>query len=425
MLRIVFLIPLLCLIVSCTLVKEVVFLSDDSQLDSLTHPYESNERYPNKKIHFDFGRAYNKVWSSSDIPNGNLEFTGKLEKTARFNLGEGMDSELGVLDSFLVRGDILYYLDYDKTLYKFDVNNIKKPVWKTSLLNDNDDVGIFIGGALAFANDRLYITNGSFQIFAVNAASGGKIWSKEFKTPFRTAPAIGNELIVITDIHNKSYGLDKIDGSIKWIHNGINEQTVSIGGASPAVVDNIAIIPHSSGEIYGVNIQNGETLWSKTLVYNNNKSYTLSDIDQPLVVSNQVVYAASNSGTLSAIEVVSGQRLWSYNYEGIENFWLADNYIFIRTHLNTLICLDRATGAVYWKKPFDVLLGDEEQITGPTLVNDKLLFISNKGRIISLSYNGIISRVFKLKISEVLYRPVIASGKLFLFSNKGQILISQ
>ncbi|MCH2038245.1 MAG: PQQ-binding-like beta-propeller repeat protein [Rickettsiales bacterium] len=378
----------------------------------------------NKPILLGKNQTNNQIWVPATLPNGNLKLSHKLGKMKRYTLGEGMNPEIGVLDSIIILGTQLYYMDYDKELYRYDTTNLKNPLWRVSLLDEERDAAVFVGGSIAYGQGVIYATNGSFEVYALDATTGEIKWRRDFKTPFRTAPAVSDNTIIVTDLHNKSYGLDPDDGTIQWIHSGINEQTVSIGGASAVINNNVAIIPHSSGEVYGVNVEDGSTVWSRTLVFNNNTSFTLSDIDHPLVLDGRFVYAASNSGLLAAIDTLTGRRLWSFNQNNINSFWSADQYIFVRSQSNIITCIDKRNGMVLWKTSLKPFLDEEEQVYGPTLVNNNLLFVTNEGKLLFFSYNGQFSNEMNVKIDDVYYRPIVANERLFLLSNKGQVLVS-
>ncbi len=107
----------------------------------------------------------------------------------------------------------------------------------------------------------------------------------------------------------------------------------------------------------------------------------LSDLDDVAgrpVIDRDMVFAISHSGTMVAINLDSGQRVWSRDIGGIQTPWVAGDFLYVLTTENMILCLQRKDGRVKWvhqlprwEDPDDK---DEPIVwSGPVLVSDRLV----------------------------------------------------
>ncbi len=96
-----------------------------------------------------------------------------------------------------------------------------------------------------------------------------------------------------------------------------------LSSTSAAVSGEFAVVPYTSGEIYALRVQNGQQAWSDVLS-RSGRVTALSELDDIAgrpVIDRNVVYAVSQSGVMAAINLPTGERLWSRDIAGIQTPW--------------------------------------------------------------------------------------------------------
>src|SRR4029077_16670803 len=126
------------------------------------------------------------------------------------------------------------------------------------------------------------------------------------------------------------YAFAQDDGRRLWSHSGIAQSAGLLGTTTPAVEGDQVVVAYSSGEIYGLRIDTGRTLWSENLAgqMRGGAVATLADIRGRPVIDRDHVIATSHSGTMAALDSRHGARIWDGNFGGSHSPWVAGEYIF-------------------------------------------------------------------------------------------------
>ena len=156
------------------------------------------------------------------------------------------------------------------------------------------------------------------------------------------------------------------------------------------------IAPYSSGELYAMRVTNGRVAWSDTLTRTGGVTALseLDDIAGRPVIDRDMVFAISHSGVMAAINLNTGDRVWTRDIGGIQTPWAAGDFVYVLTTDNQLLCLQRKDGRVKWIHQMPRWEDPEDKdstITwsGPVLVSNRLILVSSNGYAHSVSpYTG-------------------------------------
>src|SRR6185436_1958736 len=108
------------------------------------------------------------------------------------------------------------------------------------------------------------------------------------------------------------------------------------------------VAPFASGEIVALLAGNGRRLWSDSLSRAGRLTSlsAINDIAGRPVIDSGVAYAASHSGILAAVDIRSGQRVWSRAFASTQTPWVAGDVLYAVSVDGQLAAFDRATGNV-------------------------------------------------------------------------------
>ena len=221
----------------------------------------------------------------------------------------------------------------------------------------------------------------------------------------------------------------EIDGRTLWDHQGITESAGILESTSAAVSGDYVVAPYTSGELFAIRVENGRPAWNDMLTRSGNVTALseLDDIAGRPVIDRDMVFAISHSGIMGAININTGDRVWTRDIGGIQTPWVAGDFLYVATTEGLLLCLERKDGKVKWVhqlQRWQNMEDKEDPIvwSGPVLVSDRLIIVSSDGYAISLSpYTG--QLIGRVEIPDGTYiAPVVANGTLYLLTNSAQLV---
>ena len=375
--------------------------------------------------------AYNKDWPQTggyaNHAMHHLRVGQTLQKKWSISVGSGTGGGERLMAQPIIAQDRLFTMDAETTINAYNINNGEK-IWSTEITPENEEDD-HINGGLAFENDTIYASTGFGQVVALAAKTGKILWRQEVGIPFRTAPtARGNRIFAIS-ITNKLFALNGQTGSILWTHSGIEESTNLLGGGSPAIDNGVVVAPYSSGELVALKVQNGQELWTDSLAGGRRSlgTTTLSSIRGRPIIDQNMVFAVSNSGQLTAINLRTGRRIWERNIGGVESPWIAGDYLFLISNNTDLIAVGKQNGQIYWVTALPEWKNPKRHKgkitwTGPVLGSDRLIVAGSNGEAMSVSpYSGKI--LSKVDMPDgVTISPIIAQDTIIFLSDDAELV---
>lgn len=356
-----------------------------------------------------------------------LSLPEALSVSWRADVGRRASDKEHILSGPVVADGRVYVVDSGATVSAFTISGGKR-LWRAELELAGERDGSW-GSGLVYDEGKLFVSTGFAQIIALDAGSGEIQWRTAVSGPMRAAPAVRDGRIFAVTKDNQLHALDAADGRLLWSHTGILESAGLLGGASPAVEGDIVIVPYSSGEIFALRVENGRELWSDNLaaIRRLDAVSGLADIRGHPVIDSGRVYAISHSGRMVAIDLRSGRRIWEVKIGGVEQPWIAGDFIYVLSSKALVACLTARDGRVRWVTSIGQFKNPEDQLgrrvwTGPVVAGYRLIIAGGHGQALSLSpYNGEIlgSTVTPGGTTVPL---AVADNTLYLLSNAGELV---
>ncbi len=411
-------------------------ITPDPQLDNvkvmLPPPYK-NDAWPNAG-----GYPANAMY--------HLEADGPLQQIWSQDAGKGSDNDSRLTAPPVVAGGKIFVLDSEAHVFAFDANS-GAPLWHVNLAPKGESnfwnsasLGMIgqdmtikaskgFGGGTAVDGGRLFVTTGFGDVFALDPQTGKTIWKTNLGVPIVNAPTANGGRIFVSSEDNHFVALAENDGRRLWDHQAITETAGILESTSAAVAGDFVIAPYTSGELYALAVQNGRPAWNDML----NASGTvtalseLDDIAGRPVVDRDMVFAISHSGVMVAINLNSGDRVWSRDIGGIQTPWAAGDFVYVVSLQGQLLCLQRKDGRVKWIHQLQHWEDPDSKSgpivwSGPVLVSNRLILVSSMGTAVSVSpYTG--ELLGRTDIPDGTYiAPVVANGILYLYTNDAQLV---
>ncbi len=392
-------------------------------------------------------RSYvNSSWPQSDgFPTHAMQHTrasGELNRIWRVNIGSGSSRDRRVRARPVIADGVVYAMDADGRISARSLDTGSE-VWSRQIRSNESTsarsswvpfVGRSgpaptFGGSIGYDSGRLFAHTGGRFFVALDARSGEELWRRAALTPYHSAPTIADGRVFVTTDDNELMALDASTGSVVWSHRSIAETARVLATPSPAVLGATLIAPYSSGEVAALSVPNGRELWTEALTRAGGLTpmSSINDIAASPVVIGDRVYAMSHSGVMAALNLRTGERLWSLPAGGVHTPALAGDYIFLVTIDAQLTAIDRRTGDVRWLTQLRQFENERRRRNrvawaGPVLAGDRLVLASSQGELAIVdAATGAVTATRDLG-DPVFVAPVIAAETVVVVTNNGRLI---
>lgn len=372
-------------------------------------------------------------WSQpGGVPtNAPIHLTGPstLDIAERVSLGAGSNNRVRIAAPPVVAGGRLFFIDAEHVVHAYDATTGRRQ-WSQRLRPEESRDRRALGGGLATDGSRVYVTTGFGFAVALDAATGDEQWRTIVGAPFHAAPTIAGGRVYAVTNDSELVALDSTSGEVQWTHQAIAESARILAASSPAVSGDTVIAPFASGEIVALLGANGRRLWVDALTRAGRLTSlsAINDVAGRPVVDNGVIYAASHSGVLAAIDLRTGQRIWARSFASTQTPWIAGNVLYAVTVDGELAAMDRETGSVYWVRQLRRYEDEEDREgrvawTGPILVGGRLILANSLGEIAAVNpVNGEV--VEERDVGDAVFiPPVSANGAVYVVTDDARLII--
>lgn len=371
-------------------------------------------------------------WSQPGGPADNhpqhMNASGEFAVAWRRDIGAGSDKRGRVSSPPVVSGGRLFVIDADNQLVALSADRGQK-LWSKDLSPDKGRDRHALGGGVAASGDQVFVTSGFGFAAAFNAQTGAETWRATSNAPFHAAPTIGGGRVFAVTNDSELLAMDAATGAVQWTHQAIAEPARILSASSPAVKDDLVIAPFASGEIVALLAANGRRLWVDALTRAGRLTSlsAINDVAGRPVAVGGVIYAASHSGILAAIDQRSGQRLWSRGLASTQTPLVAGDTLFVISVDGELAAIERTEGRVFWVTQLQRYKDEKDKKgriswTGPLLAGGKLVLASSQGDCMIIDpATGQIAKTVRIG-APVFIPPIAAGGQIYFTTDEGGLV---
>lgn len=295
--------------------------------------------------------ALNADWTHRNGAAGgrlvNPAFSAAPQLRWSVNIGEGDAKRRRILTGPIVAGGLVYTIDAAGQLSA--VTRSGQIAWTQSLVPPEQAGDSGPGGGFSYAGGVLYVTTGFGEVRALDPATGRILWSKAFEGPIRAAPTVADGRVFVVTRNDVAFALDARSGQILWQAQGVGGVGL-LGGASPAVDGQLAVIPFASGEVLGLVARSGLQVWG-TAITGGRRGLVrsgISDISGDPVIDGDTVYASNQGGRTVSLDRATGERRWTMGEGAYGPAWPVGGSLFLMSDEGALVRADAATGRLIW-----------------------------------------------------------------------------
>ncbi|HEX8900175.1 PQQ-binding-like beta-propeller repeat protein [Vitreimonas sp.] len=352
-----------------------------------------------------------------------------LERAWRANLGQGSNDRSQLAAPPVIAEGRLFFLDADHRLHAISARDGER-LWSEQLRPNDRRDRVARGGGVATAGGRVFVTTGFGFIVALDANTGEEVWRRQADAPFQSAPTVsGTRLYAITN-DSELLALDVSSGEVLWNYQAIAEPARILAATSVAVDGDTVVAPFASGELVALLGGNGRRLWSDSLSRSGQLTSlsAINDIAGRPVLDNGVVFAASHSGVLAAIDLRSGQRGWARPFASTQTPLLAGNVLYAVSTDGVLAAFDRNTGNAYWVQELRRYEDEDDRTgrvawTGPVMIGGRLVLANSLGQVIAVTPESGQTVATADVGKPVFIPPIVANDQIYIVTDEARLVV--
>jgi outer membrane protein assembly factor BamB len=365
----------------------------------------------------------------ADNAPSHMATSGEFSIDARRDIGAGSSENSRISSPPVIADGKIFVFDADQRLSAFSVSGGGRE-WSRDLSPRRGRDKNALGGGVAYADGKVYVTSGYGFAASLDAATGAEVWRTDTQSPIHAAPTVSGGRLFAVTADSELLALDAATGAVQWTHQAISEPARILSASSPAVKGDIVVAPFASGEVVALLTANGRRLWVDALTRAGRLTSlsAINDIAGRPVVLDGIVYAASHSGILAAIDQRTGQRIWARGLASTQTPWVAGDTLYVVSVDGELTALEKSSGQAFWVtqlRRYDNESDRKGRIswTGPLLAGGKLILASSRGDAVVVNPGtGAVEKT--LNVGGAVYiAPIAAGGKVYLLTDEGKLVV--
>ena len=269
------------------------------------------------------------------------------------------------------------------------------------------ETGGWVVNAPTVADGMVYAGSDDNYVYALDAATGEMRWSFETGDAIRSSPTVAGGAVYVGSNDNYVYALDAETGEMLWKHDTSKEVQYS-----PVVTDGVVYIGAQGDVDYSVHAldaMSGEQIWVAGVPYPYGPEFAVT-------VANGKLYAPGASGEFYAMDVSTGEALWSISVSlGAKSPPAVLDGVVYLTAVNTAYALNGATGEEIWS------YGTEKfpAIDYPAVVVDGVYYFAPDSNLYALDVTTGHMNWFYVASGLITDAPVVAEGMVYVRSESG------
>jgi outer membrane protein assembly factor BamB len=319
----------------------------------------------------------------------------------------------------------IFALDGRSTLSAYDAASGRE-VWRVDMANHRGQGKEGFGGGVAYGDGLVFASSGFRFIAAFDAKTGKQVWRTPTAAPVHGAPTFAGGKLFVIDVSDQLQAYDAKTGQSLWTYQALEEPARMMIASSPAVSEDEVVAPFASGELVGLNVANGNDLWTDvlTLTNRNNALSEIRDIAGRPIISRGVVYAGSHSGLTGAVDIRTGQQLWNLPTAIVTTPWASGDVVYLVDQQGRVICAARDSGQIYWIRSLNEGLRKKFKAvySSPILASNRLIVLSDKGVALALDpKTGATLKTLRLG-APAFVSPIAAGGMIYVVTDTGELI---
>lgn len=312
---------------------------------------------------------------------------------------------------------LIVAVDYEGEVSAFNAETGRRQ-WETEL-----DVSVVagVGGGM----EMVLVGTQKGELIALNEADGSERWRSRLTSEVLARPIAGEGIVVARTADGRVSGMSAEDGQVLWSYQRSVPLLSLRGAGAPVLAEGRVLAGYDNGKLVALSINDGKVLWEKSVAVPRGRTELdrLVDIDADPVVINDTVYAVTYQGNVAGVDLTTGQTLWSR--EMSSQVGLAADYgdaVYVTDDEGNVWSVQDGSGDALWRQTRLIRRG----VTAPAIAGDYIVVGDFEGYLHWIARND--GRfVARQQITEAAIRsqPLVVDNMLYITAVDGTIAAVQ
>ena len=419
----------------CSLNSNSKFWTEEQDLSKITKNYKiikvfkegnnKNDEF-NKNVEIKIVSNYKNKQFHKNLDNnfGYKNFEGKLEKISNYNFSKIKDFNIYKPDPIFHDNGIIFF-ESDGTIINFDFDS--RLLWQQNIYSKEDKKN---GPILFFSiyENYLIVADNLAKFYKLDLNSGKVLWTKQKSSPFNSQIKSYNNNFYLIDSNNVLRSISVIDGEENWKVKTDSFIIQSKKRLSIVLTSDNVFFINKVGDITAVDISTGNLLWQTptqdTAVHAGSFSVSNSD----LVLDKRTLFVSNNKNGFFSIDIMGGVINWKQDLLSITRPIIIQNLIFTVTLDGKLVVLEKKTGKIIRiTNLFENLKKKDKEniLANGFVIGKKNIYLStNNGKLFLIDIlTGKTLKIIKVD-NQNISGPFVVNNFLYLIKNKSIIKLN-
>ena len=277
-------------------------------------------------------------------------------------------------------------------------------------------------------NDLIFVADNLGYSYAYNYKINKIIWAKNHKIPFNSNLKLIKNKIAVSNINNSLLLLNKDNGDLlKLIPTEETFIKNQFKNNLSADNENRLFFLNSFGSLYSVNTKNMTLNWFNN--FNQSLDLTSPNIfDGSKIINTDKVIIISSGKKTFFIDIKTGSLIKSFNFSSQKKPIVSNNYVFLISKNNFLICLDLNLKNIIYSydlskiKDFKNKKAKKNIYKDFVLLNNHIYIFLNNLNVLKFDTNGKLKTTFKLP-KKMNTSPIIIENSIMYLSQNNKLIV--
>jgi outer membrane protein assembly factor BamB len=237
-------------------------------------------------------------------------------------------------------------------------------------------------------------------IYAHDSISGDLKWTKPLEDVVLSEILITSTAVYVQTSSDVLYGLNLQNGETKWSKKAQAPLLSIRGTSSPVAFEGLIFTSFSNGRLAAVRELDGIQLWEKPIsrLKGSTELEKLMDADSQAVPVNEDIFAANYNGSLTRFNIRAGEKVFSVDHSTLKPIILHKNIIASINTDEEILGFNAVNGTEIWRSQ----KFKNRDITDLVLHDDKLYFGDFEGYVHEINpANGMITGLTKTNLKAI------------------------
>ncbi len=358
-------------------------------------------------------------WFDSDdddltapVPLSDITETVNIKELWSVGVGDGQGDGFYRLQP-AISGDVIYAASADGEVLAVDRKR-GKTLWELEL-------DIALSGGVGVYEDVLLLGSSEGLVLQLDASTGEQLWTTMLTGEILSPPQANGKVVVVQTYNGKLQGLDFTTGELLWTYTSKVPVLTVRGTSVPIIENNRVYAGFANGRVLSFDTQTGAIVWEVRVAIPQGRSEIerIVDVDGTMELGGGELYAASYQGSVVAIDVGAGRKIWQQKVSSFSGVSLGFGNVYAADEDGTLNAFMQNGEGVRWTQG---ALG-YRQLSRPTPVGSYVAVADFEGYLHVLSQvDG--DFVGRLRVDNDGVRGDMLSedGILYVFGNDGDLV---